>query len=66
MSDISPGNHERRVARIQVPDKFIELTARLVKQDVRIREELGEDIREEGERWVGTVWPVAATVLIPH
>ena len=38
---------------------------RLVDEDARIREELGEDLREEGGRWVGAVWPVAATVLIP-
>ena len=42
------------------------LATRLVEEDARIREELGENVREEGGRWVGAVWPVAATVLVPR
>jgi len=40
-------------------------TARLAQEETRIREELGERMREEGGRWVGAVWPIAATILIP-
>ena len=53
-------------SRLACPELGADFTARLVEEDVRIREELGEDMREEGGRWVGAVWPVAATVLIPH
>ena len=56
--------HER--PRLACPKLSPALTARLVENDTRIREELSEDVREEGGRWVGAVWPVAATVLVPQ
>lgn len=34
-------------------------------QDVRIREELGSEVRDEEGRWHGAVWPLAATILLP-
>ena len=34
-------------------------------QDVRIREELGSEVRDEEGRWRGAVWPLAATILLP-
>ena len=50
--------------RLACPELGTALAARLVEEDARIREELGENLREEAGRWVGAVWPVAATVLI--
>ena len=32
-------------------------------QDMRIREELGSQVRDEEGRWRGAVWPLAATIL---
>lgn len=52
--------------RLACPKLSTAFAARLVEDDARIREELGEDMREESGRWVGAVWPVAATVLIPQ
>ncbi len=34
-------------------------------QDARIREELGNKVRDEEGRWHGAVWPLAVTVLLP-
>ena len=52
--------------RLACPKLDPALTARLVEEDVRIREDLGENLREENGRWLGAVWPVAATVLVPQ
>ena len=52
-------------SRVACPMLSPTLTARLVEEDARIREELCENRREESGRWVGAVWPVAATVLVP-
>ncbi len=52
-------------SRLACPILSPALTARLVEEDARIQEELGEDRREESGRWVGAVWPVGATVLVP-
>ncbi len=52
--------------RLSCPKLDQELIARLVEDDVRIREEISENMREENGRWVGAVWPVAATVLVPN
>ena len=52
--------------RLVCPELSAALTTRLVEEDTRIREELGEDLRNESGRWVGALWPVAATVLIPQ
>ena len=52
--------------RLACPKLDPALTARLVEEDVRIREDLGESVRDENGRWLGAVWPVAATVLVPQ
>ena len=52
--------------RLVCPELSAAFAARLAEEDARIREELGADMREEGGRWIGAVWPVAATVLIPQ
>ena len=52
--------------RLICPELSAAFATRLVEEDARIREELGADMREEGGRWIGAVWPVAATVLIPQ
>ena len=52
--------------RLACPNLGAAFAARLVEDDARIREQLAEDVREEGGRWAGAVWPVAATVLIPQ
>ena len=52
--------------RLACPKLDPALIARLVEEDVRIREDLGENLREENGRWLGAVWPVAATVLVPQ
>ena len=52
--------------RLACPRLDPALIARLVEDDAQIREELGEDVREESGRWLGAVWPVAATVLVPQ
>lgn len=40
------------------------LRKRVVGEDTRIRQELNDDVCDEDERWIGAVWPVAATVLV--
>ena len=51
--------------RLTCPELSAALTARLIENDARIRRELVDDVRDEDGRWVGAVWPVAATVLVP-
>lgn len=46
------------------PELNSALRKRIVEEDTRIRQELIDDVRNEDERWVGAVWPVAATVLV--
>ena len=59
------GNLRYQGPRLACPELGANFTARLAQEDNRIREELGECMREEGGRWVGAVWPIAATILIP-
>ena len=51
--------------RLACPELNPALITLLAEEDTRIRQELTDDVRDENERWVGAVWPVAATVLIP-
>ena len=53
-------------SRLACPELSRGLTARLVEEDGRIRTELAEDMREESGRWIGAVWPLAATILVPR
>ena len=52
--------------RLACPKLDPVLAARLVEEDARIREELCDNVRDESGRWLGAVWPVAATVLVPQ
>ena len=51
--------------RLACPKLSPALRTLLAKEDACIRQELVDDVRDEDERWVGAVWPVAATVLVP-
>ena len=51
--------------RVVCPKLDSALIDRLVKDDLRIRQELVDDVRNENGRWIGAVWPLAATVLVP-
>ena len=58
-------NNLRSTTSLSPPRLDPALVSNAVKQDARIREELGAEARDEDGRWVGAVWPIAATVLLP-
>lgn len=41
-----------------------ELERAVVEEDIRIREELTDDVRNDQGHWLGAVWPIAATALV--
>ena len=43
-----------------------DLQRKLIEEDRRIREELTDGVRNDQGDWLGAVWPVAATVLVPR
>ena len=47
------------------PDLGQSFLEQVSSQDVRIRDELGSEVRDEQGRWRGAVWPLAVTVLLP-
>lgn len=52
-------------SRLACPELDPTLIAHLVENDRHIRQELVDNVHDEDGRWIGAVWPVAATVLVP-
>lgn len=53
---------DTKVPHIDLDQSFLKEVS---SQDVRIREELSSEVRDEEGRWHGAVWPLAATILLP-
>ena len=53
---------DTKVPHIDLGQSFLKEVS---SQDMRIREELGSEVRDEEGRWHGAVWPLAATILLP-
>ena len=51
---------DAEILPINLDQSFLE---KVSSQDMRIREELGSQVRDEEGRWRGAVWPLAATIL---
>lgn len=52
--------------RLACPKLKPDLIARLIDEDIRIRQELKLQLQNEHGHWIGAVWPIAATVLKPR
>lgn len=51
---------DAEILPVNLDQSFLE---KVSAQDMRIREELGSQVRDEEGRWRGAVWPLAATIL---
>ena len=65
VEDIIWTNLRKDSAKRSCPDLDQNFLKEISSQDVRIREDLGSEVRDEEGRWRGAVWPLAATVLLP-
>ncbi|MXY65738.1 hypothetical protein F4212_03260 [Candidatus Poribacteria bacterium] len=66
VEEIIWNNVRHKGAQLACPKLSSDLVTRLVREDVHIRQKMMDDVRDESGRWVGAVWPIAATVLLPQ
>ncbi len=66
VEEIIWNNVRRQGKKLVCPKLSSELIERLVEEDIRIRHEMMDNVRDENGRWIGAVWPIAATVLVPE
>jgi len=59
-------NLRKEGMELTCPKLSAEFCVRLSEEDSRIRQELSEEFHNESGRWIGAVWPIAATVLTPE